>query len=431
MNKRKNSFFVLFFILALTACQGRTMTPVPPVLTVEPTTTPLTPVEAVPQATDLPTQNIPPVEQPTPEPNNSGQREDVTKIPVGENFTWQIITSGFSRPLGMTDAGNNDLYIVEQGGLIKVFRNGQVLTTHFLDLSDRVGAQANEQGLLGLALDADYLTNRIFYLNYTNKKGDTIISRFTANADFETADADSEQVLMVIAQPYANHNGGNIVFGPDGYLYIGMGDGGSGGDPQGNAQNPERLLGKMLRIAVRNQELYAIPADNPFANGGGRSEIFAVGLRNPWRFSFDSKTGDLWIADVGQGDWEEINLAVGNLPGINYGWDYREGKHAFEGSPPADLELIDPILEYDHSVGCSVTGGYVYRGQEFPEFYGVYLYGDYCSGVVWGAIRGEDDTWISEPLFSTGVNISSFGQDLDGEVYLIAHTGDIYQLTRN
>lgn len=429
MKKLIIGVFLLLSILIFSACQAETPTPVPPVLSENPQVTP-TETAVITMPTEFPIEEETQLPDSTPMPTDQSVIEDVTQLPDGNLFEWQEIASGFSRPLGLADAGNGNLYIVEQTGMIRVLQNGLVLSEPFLNLQDRVGTQANEQGLLGLALDPDYQTTKLFYVNYTNKKGDTVIARFHANEDFLTANPDREQQLMVIQQPYGNHNGGNIVFGPDDFLYVGMGDGGSGGDPQGNAQNMQTLLGKMLRIAVRGQDLYAVPADNPYVDGGGRSEIFAAGLRNPWRFSFDRKTGDLYIADVGQGDWEEISFAAGNPSGLNYGWDFREGTHVFEDVPPAGLVLVDPILEYDHSAGCSVTGGFVYRGLQLPDLYGVYLYGDYCSGIVWGAIELNDGTWISKQLFSTGLNISSFGQDLQGEVYLIGHSGEIYKLIR-
>jgi glucose/arabinose dehydrogenase len=236
--------------------------------------------------------------------------------------------------------------------------------------------------------------------------------------------------LLEIPQPFANHNGGGLAFGPDGYLYIGLGDGGSGGDPQGNGQSLNTLLGKLLRIDVDGGNPYAIPPDNPFANGGGRAEIWAYGLRNPWRFSFDNHTGDLYIADVGQNIWEEVNFVPDGLPGgLNFGWDYREAGHAFEGSPPANLTLIDPVVEYNHAGGhCSITGGFVYRGQALPAWQGVYIYADYCSGVVWGLVHTASGDWQSQQLFDLPVSISSFGVDQQGELYAVGQEGIIYRL---
>jgi glucose/arabinose dehydrogenase len=231
---------------------------------------------------------------------------DVLEFPNPQSYAWQLFAGGFSEPIGMASIYNNEniLYILEQQGIIKVIQDGNVLDQPFLDIRDRVGDNQNEQGLLGIALDPNFLENKEFYLNYTNNNGDTTISRYQANADLLTADINSEHIILFVDQPFANHNGGNLAFGPDDYLYIGLGDGGSGGDPDGNAQNMDSLLGKMLRIAVTGQEFYAIPSDNPFVDGGGRAEIWASGLRNPWRYSFDRSTGALFIADVRQGEWE-------------------------------------------------------------------------------------------------------------------------------
>ena len=230
--------------------------------------------------------------------------------------------------------------------------------------------------------------------------GATVVSRFQRAADGVHADPNSEQKLMVVEQPFANHNGGNLEFGPDGMLWIGLGDGGSGGDPNGNGQNPNQVLGKMLRIDVRGKDTYTIPADNPFANGGGSQEVWAIGLRNPWRYSFDRLTGDFYIADVGQNQYEEVDfLPAGSPGGANFGWNYREGMHEYKGNPPGGLSLTDPIFEYDHGQGCSITGGYVYRGSQLPEFYGIYLVGDYCTGNIWGLLRDANGNWGSQLLW--------------------------------
>jgi glucose/arabinose dehydrogenase len=426
MNKKMKIFVFIFLTVILTACQNAEPTQTPPTVpavTLQPTDSPATisPVEET-DATETPVMAV----EPTVTEENTSS--DVTQIPDGSLFEWVEIASGFNKPLDLEDAGNGLFYIVEQGGLIHVLLNGEKNQEPFLDIQSRVGTQANEQGLLGLTFDKNYTQNRIFYLDYTDKRGDTVIARYQAAEDGLTADPNSEQILLQIDQPYGNHNGGNVVFGPDGFLYIGMGDGGSGGDPEDRAQNTDTLLGKLLRIAVSGQETYAVPADNPYVNGGGRSEIFAIGLRNPWRFSFDQNNGDLYIADVGQGEWEEISYMAGIVPGVNYGWDYREGFQTYEDQPPADLKLTDPVLEYGHDMGCSVTGGYVYRGSELPDLNGVYLFGDYCTGKVWGTIQSDQVEWPFVELFSTNENISAFGQDQSGEMYLIAHGGRIYKL---
>jgi glucose/arabinose dehydrogenase len=360
--------------------------------------------------------------------------QTVSDFPDVSKYNWREFASGFSQPVGMTSFIDNGLviYVVQQGGLIMVFENGETRREPFLDIREKVTRRGSEQGLLGIALDPNYLENGIFYVNYTNVDGDTVIARYSASEDLRTADPNSEQIIFTTSQPYQNHNGGNLVFGPDGFLYIGLGDGGSGGDPETRAQNPSTVLGKMLRLVVQDQEVYAVPNDNPYIDGSGSSEVWAIGLRNPWRYSFDRLTGDLWIADVGQGDWEEINYVMANPdPGLNFGWNFKEGTHPFRGEPTNPIDFVDPVFEYDHSVGCSVTGGYVYRGEELPEWYGVYIFGDYCSGIVWGLLPSGDGTFSSSQLFSTGLNISSFGEDVFGEIYLVDYNGSIYKLTSN
>jgi len=315
------------------------------------------------------------------------------------------------------------LFIIEKVGRIRVFQDGQLLDTPYLNVTDRVGSGGNEQGLLGLAFHPDYEVNGLLFVNYTDTSGDTVISRFRVTGDPNVADHTGETVLLRVSQPFRNHNGGVLAFGPDGYLYAGLGDGGSAGDPQGNGQRLDTLLGKILRLDVDSAEPYAIPPDNPFGN-----EIWAYGLRNPWRMSFDSQTGDFYIGDVGQNQWEEIDyISAGTPGGMNFGWNYLEGTHPYEGSPPQGAQLVPPVAEYSHGQGCSVTGGYVYRGA-MPEWNGIYLYTDYCSGIVWGLIQ-SDGGWQNQVLFSGVGRITSFGQDEGGEVYLILDSGQILRLT--
>jgi glucose/arabinose dehydrogenase len=420
----------ILIVVVLASCSGSEVTFTPSVLEIPTATNPLinTPI---PTGTDI--QAIENNPTPEEEKTEEGPSDTVKTFPDSSQYQWQEISSGLIKPLGMTSYYDGDLliYILEQDGVIRVLENGVLLAEPFLDIKNKTTTSGSEQGLLGIALDPNYADNGIFYLNYSGRGGDTVIARYYANDDRKIADPGSEKIILTYEQPYSNHNGGNLVFGPDDLLYIGLGDGGSGGDPEMRAQNPDTLLGKMLRIAVRDQEVYAIPSDNPFQGGGGRAEIWAMGLRNPWRYSFDRLTGDLWIADVGQGNWEEINFTPATLePGLNYGWYYREGTHPFKGEPPESVDLIDPIYEYDHSMGCSVTGGYVYRGTELPEWYGVYVFGDFCNGKVWGLLPDDAGNWISSELFSTGVNISSFGEDVFGELYLISHNGTIYKLVK-
>lgn len=346
------------------------------------------------------------------------------QLPDANLYQWSLIIDGLQKPVGLLNAGDGSgrIFIIEQPGKIRIFQNGSLLSTPFLDIQQRVNDGSSEQGLLGLAFHPQYAQNGYFFINYTDARGDTIIARLRVSADPNLADTTTEEIILTIGQPYGNHNGGHLAFGPDGYLYIGTGDGGSANDPQGNAQNLESLLGKMLRIDIDNFP-YSIPADNPFAD-----EIWASGLRNPWRYAFDSLSGDLYIGDVGQNIWEEIDfLPAGMTPGINFGWDFREASHPFEGTAPEGLSLIDPIAEYDHAQGCSVTGGEVYRGP-MPAWQGVYLYGDYCTGFVWGLLQGSDGNWSNELLFETNTNISSFGLDENGEIYLVHHGGQVFKL---
>jgi glucose/arabinose dehydrogenase len=286
-----------------------------------------------------------------------------------------------------------------------------------------------ERGLLGLAFHPKHRQNGRFFVNYTRRDdGATVLAEYRRQGLSLQASTE-ERTLMVVPQPYANHNGGMVAFGPDGLLYIGLGDGGSGGDPQNRAQNPAELLGKILRIDVDGAPPYAIPSDNPFARAGGRPEIFASGVRNPWRFSFDRATGALWLADVGQNKWEEIDLVT---RGGNYGWRIMEGKHCFLSAKDCHVEgLIMPVSEYGHDQGrCSVTGGYVYRGRNLPALQGSYLFGDYCSGELFVVPVENGVATGSEPrlLRKSKMRISSFGEDETGEVYVVDHRGALYRL---
>ncbi len=353
-----------------------------------------------------------------------------------DDYQWVQIASGFDNPLGVVSAGDERLFGVEQLGRIWVIENGEELPDPFLDISDLLSPDVfsgayTERGLLGLVFHPNYQENGIFFINYTDVDGNTVIARYQVSADDPNrADPTTATTILYVLQPFANHNGGQLAFGPDGYLYIGLGDGGDQGDPFGNAQNLETLLGKMLRIDI-NAPFYRVPEDNPFVNvEGAAPEIWALGLRNPWRFSFDRETGDLYITDVGEDLSEEVNFQpADSTGGENYGWEYYEGETLRGGNPP-DLEITMPTLTYSHSEGCSISGGYVYRGQAMPELVGVYFYGDYCSGKIWTAWQDNSGTWRSELFMSTGYQISSFGEDMNGELLLVDYKGDIYRLER-
>ena len=348
------------------------------------------------------------------------------------NVTLEPIASGLDQPVSITHAGDTRLFITLQEGQIVIYDGTRILPTPFLDITDLV-LNGGERGLLSVAFDPNYAQNGRFFVNYTNNNGDTIIERYNVSAsDPNRADRNSRVQLLFVDQPFANHNGGQLQFGPDGYLYIGMGDGGSGGDPGNRAQNLGDLLGKMLRIDVSGPG-YTIPPNNPFANSSNaRREIWAYGMRNPWRFTFDRLTGDLWIADVGQGDWEEIDFQpASSTGGENYGWRRMEGTHCF--NPPNncnDGTLVLPVIEYGHTNGaCSVTGGSVYRGSLNPRLYGMYIYGDYCNGVIWGATRAATGAVTSQTLFNAPFLISTFGEDVNGEIYVADHlSGGIYRM---
>lgn len=358
-----------------------------------------------------------------------------------ETFTVQVIpvAAGLAQPVFLTHSGDGSgrSFIVEKPGTIRILADGRLRETPFLDIRDRVGARGSEQGLLGLAFPPDFARRGVFFVNYTDRNGDTVVARFSLTADPDRADPASERLVLKIAQPAANHNGGMLAFGPDGRLYIGMGDGGGAGDVYRNGQNPDTLLGKLLRLDVTTDPArpYTIPADNPWVaalwNGQDvRDEVWAVGLRNPWRFSFDRATGDLWIADVGQNVYEEVNRApAGSAGGLNYGWPIMEGAHCYPGSAACQQAgLTLPVVEYTHGAdGCSITGGYVYRGSLSPALAGAYLYSDYCSGKIWGLAR-DGDTWRSVELLDTDLNISSFGEDEAGEVYVVDLKGGVYRV---
>jgi glucose/arabinose dehydrogenase len=343
----------------------------------------------------------------------------------------------FSNPVDLQNAGDgtDKLFVVEQAGKIYVFENNAYVTVKklFLNIVDSVSS-GGEMGLLGLAFHPNYENNRYFYVNYTKTSPvrRTLIVRFEASStNPDSADRASSKILMEIVQPFSNHNGGQLAFGPDGYLYIALGDGGSGGDPQNYAQNKSTLLGKLLRIDVDKTQgslNYAIPADNPFKNNtqGFKEEIYAYGLRNPWRFSFDFLTGKLWCADVGQNAWEEIDIVIN---GGNYGWRCYEGNHSYDMSKCSDTNYIPPIWEYSHSEGISITGGYVYRGPNLPQLYGKYIYADFGTKKIWALTYDGINPATNQLLLTASRSITSFGVDINNELYVVAYDGIIYRFT--
>jgi glucose/arabinose dehydrogenase len=342
--------------------------------------------------------------------------------PAEANLDTRVVAAGFEAPTGLAHAGDGSgrLFVIEQGGTIRVLKDGERASEPFLDISDRLTA-GGEQGLLGLAFHPRFERNGRFFVDYTNLDGDTVVSEFAAG------DPDSERILLSFDQPFSNHNGGDLAFGPDGHLYIASGDGGSSGDPNDNGQRLDTFLGKMLRIDVdeRDGGEYGVPQDNPFAEeSSARPEIWSYGLRNPWQFSFDRETGALWIADVGQGAFEEINREARNSGGgLNYGWRVVEGNACFEDQDCERESFVSPVATYSHSFGCAITGGYVYRGETFPDLRGAYITGDYCSGNLWALPIGTERATDPRPALSTDFNISSFGEDEEGEVFLTDHGG--------
>ncbi|HWQ84562.1 MAG TPA: PQQ-dependent sugar dehydrogenase [Anaerolineales bacterium] len=369
-----------------------------------------------------------------------------------------LVTGGLTQPVHITHAGDGSgrLFIVEQRGAVRVF-SGSLLTEPLLDIQDQVRSTGGEEGLLSVAFPPGYAQKGYFYVYYTNLDGDNQVSRFHLGNSINSADPASEEVILLLPHPTnSNHNGGQLAFGPDGYLYIGTGDGGGTGDPFDNAQNLDSLLGKILRIDVEPEPAmpptgdfnafmpalhrgllavsppaYHIPADNPFVSlAGARAEIWAYGLRNPWRFSFDRLTGDLWIGDVGQAQWEEIDLQLqASKGGENYGWDVMEGTHCYGFTPCDPTGKILPIFEYDHSgQRCSVTGGFVYRGSAYPDYFGTYFLADYCSREVWG-LTLSGDVLHREAFPAIDQQVTSFGEDENGEMYLTDYSaGAIYRL---
>ena len=375
---------------------------------------------------------------PSPSPGTTLPTAPLAKMSVERAFPG----ISFRRMVYLTHPGDrtNRLFLVLQPGRIMVFPNepDAPSAATFLDIRDRVNDEGNEEGLLGLAFDPDFGSNGYFYVHYSaSRPRRSVISRFSVlGEDPSIADPDSERIVLQVPQPFSNHNGGQLAFGPDGYLYLGFGDGGKFGDPRKNGQNRATLLGSILRIDTSSFDRdgkYSIPPDNPFANEGdeARPEIWAYGLRNPWRFSFDRLTGDLWAGDVGQDRYEEVDII---RRGLNYGWNMMEGFHCyglgFQATNTCDAtDLEPPVIEYGHLDGCSITGGYVYRGGRLGTLYGAYIYGDFCSGRIWG-LR-HDGTRVVEhrELVDSSLDISSFGEDQAGEIYILSFDQKIYRLS--
>jgi glucose/arabinose dehydrogenase len=341
----------------------------------------------------------------------------------------ETVAKGLESPVHLiSPPGDPRLFIVEQPGRIRIVENGKLLPTPFLDITDRVG-YGGERGLLSLAFHPRYAENGRFFVNYTDRKGDTRVESYRVSRDRDRAERDSARLVLHVEQPYANHNGGHILFGPDGMLYIGMGDGGSGGDPHRNGQNRGTLLGKLLRIDV-NQEPYGIPAGNPAREERGmRREIWAWGLRNPWRMCIDRATGLLYIADVGQNQWEEVDVAPLAQAGLNYGWNVMEAAHCFRSQSCDRQGLTLPVLEYGHDQGCSITGGLVYRGKRIPQAIGCYFFSDYCSGWIRSfRYANGSATELKEWRLPRLKSVTSFGEDRDGELYILSQDGSVRRI---
>ena len=345
----------------------------------------------------------------------------------------QVVAQGLDQPVYATaPAGDDRLFIVEQPGRIRIVENGTLVQKPFLDIRNKVGC-CGERGLLSVAFHPQYRVNGFLFVNYTDKHGDTRVERYTVStADRNSADPASARLIIAIDQPYSNHNGGLNLFGPDGMLYIGMGDGGSQGDPHGNGQNRNALLGKLLRVNVDRGDPYTVSDGNPFSKGGGRGEIWALGLRNPWRFAFDKVGGLLYIADVGQDRYEEINIAPTSAAGLNYGWNTMDGNGCFRNSGCSTSSYQKPALVYTHDGGnCSIIGGFVYRGRKIPEIQGEYFYSDYCNSWVKSIsfANGRASApreWITRGLGS----IVSFGEDGQGELYICSSNGRVYRIIK-
>lgn len=357
--------------------------------------------------------------------------------PGQDSLALQLVAQGLSAPLYVTAPASDStrLFVVEQGGRVRIIRNDTLLARTFLDLRTRVSS-GNEQGLLSIAFHPNYAANGFVFASYTNTAGDTRVVRYRVSSNPDSVDQASADTILALDQPYSNHNGGLVAFGPDGFLYVGLGDGGSANDPENRAQNPDSLLGKLLRLDVNGALPYAIPPDNPFAGSSDTApEIWALGLRNPWRFSFDRGTGDVYIGDVGQGTREEVSVEAGNSPGgENYGWRIMEGRGCRGGGSCNPSGFVLPVVDYANGAeGCAVTGGYVYRGAALPQLTGTYFYADYCSAWI-RSFRYSNgqiaDHWDWSSKLAAQGPIASFGEDARGELYVVAHNGRVWRVVR-
>jgi glucose/arabinose dehydrogenase len=357
--------------------------------------------------------------------------ERTSGLPIDVSLRAVEVASGLTNPLYLTaPAGDARMFVVEQVGRVRIIRNGAVASEPFLDIRSRVSS-GGERGLLSIAFHPQYATNGYVYASFTDLAGDTRIERYTVSpTNRDVVDPASASLVLAVPQPFANHNGGLILFGADGMLYVGLGDGGSGGDPQNNGQSTSTLLGKLLRLDVTSATPYAIPTGNPLiGQTGARAEIWALGLRNPWRFAFDRVGGQLYVADVGQSSREEVHVVAANRPGVNYGWRVLEGSACYN-APTCDAQGLErPVLEYSHDEGCSITGGAVYRGSLIPGIVGHYFYSDYCTGFL-RSFRYDNGEAAEQRNWSVGSlgSVLSFGEDAAGELYVLSANGRVYRL---
>ncbi|MFP3852808.1 MAG: PQQ-dependent sugar dehydrogenase [Anaerolineales bacterium] len=361
-----------------------------------------------------------------------GPTEPVGKPPNPNSLRWRQIHQNLTMPVDLETSPDDRLFAVERSGTIRQLLADDASPEAYLHLSDRISTEGGEQGLLGLAFHPDFIVNKFVFISYTDLDGFTVFARGQESAEGDRILRESLEIILTVEQPYTNHNGGHLTFGPDGMLYLGLGDGGSAGDPNDYAQSLQTLLGKILRVDVDGGEPYAVPTDNPFAGGElSRPEIWAYGLRNPWRFNFDPVSGDLYIADVGQFEREELNFEpAGSNGGLNYGWPFWEGGVAFQ---PGGPESVQPIYEYDHEQGCAITGGPVMYDPELPDWHGVVLFGDACSGRIWGLRQDREGVWRGGLLFDTDFRITTFGLDAQGRILLADYDdedGAVHRLER-